>query len=245
MLHYLHAARETKNAGVARVDFCFWRETGAAHAVVPDADGRDSSVGAPSSPDLATSPGPYSDDFMEDELADLEGAVLSERPEDVREYASRVLYYLRDLEVKEMSAANCSNVRTHLSRGQRSDSTGHPRQTRRRPRLNYMMRQREINVGMRAMLIDWLVDVRQEFELSHETLYITVSLIDRFLSLMHVTRARLQLVGVACLLVAAYVGSKLVFVLAAERSRSHVSARCAFRTPPANSRRSRRRWWKA
>jgi len=73
---------------------------GAAHAVVPDSDGRDSSVGAPSSPDLATSPGPYSDDFMEDELADLEGAVLSERPEDVREYASRVLYYLRDLEVR-------------------------------------------------------------------------------------------------------------------------------------------------
>ena len=67
-----------------------------------------------------------------------------------------------------------------------------------------MTRQRDINVGMRAMLVDWLVDVRQEFDLHHETLHLTVSLIDRFLSLMHVTRARLQLVGVSCLLVAAY-----------------------------------------
>ena len=67
-----------------------------------------------------------------------------------------------------------------------------------------MARQRDINVGMRAMLVDWLVDVRAEFDLHHETLFSAVGLIDRFLSLMHVTRARLQLVGVACLLVAAY-----------------------------------------
>ena len=58
---------------------------------------------------------------------------------------------------------------------------------------------------MRSMLVDWLVDVRTEFDLHHETLHLTVSLIDRFLSLMHVTRARLQLVGVACMLIAAYV----------------------------------------
>lgn len=48
---------------------------------------------------------------------------------------------------------------------------------------------------MRAILIDWLVDVHLKFKLMPETLYLTTNLIDRFLETKQVTRKHLQLVS--------------------------------------------------
>ncbi|CAD8095050.1 unnamed protein product [Paramecium sonneborni] len=62
--------------------------------------------------------------------------------------------------------------------------------------------QPDINIKMRAILVDWLIDVHAKFRLKDETLYITISLIDRYLALAQVTRMRLQLVGVAALFIA-------------------------------------------
>ncbi|XP_078541310.1 G2/mitotic-specific cyclin-B2 [Lissotriton helveticus] len=62
---------------------------------------------------------------------------------------------------------------------------------------------REINGRMRAILIDWLIQVHSKFQLLQETLYMCVSLIDRFLQIQPVTRNKLQLVGVSSLLLAA------------------------------------------
>lgn len=49
---------------------------------------------------------------------------------------------------------------------------------------NYLVseRQPEINSKMRGILVDWLVDVHVKFKLRDETLYLTISLIDRYLS---------------------------------------------------------------
>ncbi|KAF8046477.1 hypothetical protein N665_3662s0004 [Sinapis alba] len=66
----------------------------------------------------------------------------------------------------------------------------------------YMQTQPEINEKMRSILIDWLVDVHVKFDLSPETLYLTISIIDRFLSLKTVPRRELQLLGVSALLIA-------------------------------------------
>lgn len=55
---------------------------------------------------------------------------------------------------------------------------------------------------MRAILIDWLVDVNVKFRLVPETLFMTVNLIDRYLSKAKVSRNKLQLVGVSSLLIA-------------------------------------------
>jgi len=55
----------------------------------------------------------------------------------------------------------------------------------------------------RGMLLDWIIDVVQEFTLESETLFITVNLIDRTLSKILVLRGQLQLLGVACLNLAA------------------------------------------
>ncbi|KAF2289230.1 hypothetical protein GH714_030918 [Hevea brasiliensis] len=67
---------------------------------------------------------------------------------------------------------------------------------------NYMDSQPEINEKMRAILIDWLIDVHQKFELSPETLYLTINIIDRFLSVKPVPRRELQLVGISATLMA-------------------------------------------
>ncbi|VVA92784.1 unnamed protein product [Arabis nemorensis] len=66
----------------------------------------------------------------------------------------------------------------------------------------YMHTQPEINEKMRSILIDWLVQVHIKFDLSPETLYLTINLIDRFLSLKTVPRRELQLLGVSALLIA-------------------------------------------
>ena len=55
---------------------------------------------------------------------------------------------------------------------------------------------------MRGILIDWLVEVAEEYRLEAETLYLAVNYIDRFLSHVPVNRSKLQLVGVTCMLVA-------------------------------------------
>ena len=40
----------------------------------------------------------------------------------------------------------------------------------------------DITEGMRAILVDWLVEVQESFELNHETLYTAVKLMDLYLS---------------------------------------------------------------
>jgi len=72
-----------------------------------------------------------------------------------------------------------------------------------RARLDYMDGQPDINGKMRAILIDWLVEVHLKYKLRSETLFLCVNIIDRFLSSRSVTRRRLQLVGVCALFVAA------------------------------------------
>lgn len=65
-----------------------------------------------------------------------------------------------------------------------------------------MANQNDINEKMRAILIDWLVDVNVKFKLVSEALFMTINLIDRYLSHKQVTRHKLQLVGVSALLIA-------------------------------------------
>ncbi|XP_066845794.1 cyclin-A1 [Anser cygnoides] len=72
-----------------------------------------------------------------------------------------------------------------------------------RPKPHYMRKQPDITSGMRAILVDWLVEVGEEYKLRTETLYLAVNYLDRFLSCMSVLRGKLQLVGTAAILLAA------------------------------------------
>ncbi|KXJ28471.1 G2/mitotic-specific cyclin-A [Exaiptasia diaphana] len=75
-------------------------------------------------------------------------------------------------------------------------------ETKYMPKSKYMRKQADINSSMRAILVDWLVEVGEEYKLLPQTLYLTVNYIDRFLSMMSVLRGKLQLVGTACMLLA-------------------------------------------
>mmetsp|Transcript_68485 Transcript_68485/g.185031 ORF Transcript_68485/g.185031 Transcript_68485/m.185031 type:complete len:357 (-) Transcript_68485:222-1292(-) len=70
------------------------------------------------------------------------------------------------------------------------------------PGCNYMDRQPDLNAKMRAILVDWLVEVGMKHKLKRETLFLTVNLIDRSLDQRQTMRQRLQLVGVAAMLIA-------------------------------------------
>jgi hypothetical protein len=67
---------------------------------------------------------------------------------------------------------------------------------------NYFSYQPEINDKMRAILIDWLIDVHTKFDFREETLYITIYIIDCYLSIKKIERCNLQLLGVTALFIA-------------------------------------------
>ncbi|XP_062908975.1 cyclin-A1 isoform X1 [Mobula hypostoma] len=90
----------------------------------------------------------------------------------VEEYAEDIHQYLREAEVRS------------------------------RPKIDYMRKQPDITTSMRCILVDWLVEVSEEYDLQTETLYLAINYLDRFLSCMSVLRGKLQLVGTAAMLVA-------------------------------------------
>ena len=57
--------------------------------------------------------------------------------------------------------------------------------------------------SMRAILVDWLVEVQENFELNHETLYLAVKLVDMYVSRVVTAKESLQLVGAVSLFIAA------------------------------------------
>ncbi|KAL6560213.1 Cyclin [Orobanche hederae] len=72
-----------------------------------------------------------------------------------------------------------------------------------RPLPDYLEKiQKDVSINMRGILIDWLVEVADEYKLQSDTLYLTVSYIDRFLSVSVINRRRLQLLGVSSMLIA-------------------------------------------
>ncbi|KAG1652769.1 hypothetical protein FOA52_009370, partial [Chlamydomonas sp. UWO 241] len=69
-----------------------------------------------------------------------------------------------------------------------------------RPSASYLERvQIDVNAKMRAILVDWLVEVAEEYTLCADTLYQAVTYIDRYLSTAVTKRSQLQLVGVTCM----------------------------------------------
>lgn len=118
----------------------------------------------------------------------------------------------------------------------------------------YMEQQNEITQDMRAVLVDWLVEVQESFELNHETLYSAVRLVDLYLSRSTVNKENLQLVGTTAMLISSKfeVSTKLVadfwFVnlsyLAIRNAALHVSTTsCTFATMPTHDGISSRWKW--
>lgn len=67
---------------------------------------------------------------------------------------------------------------------------------------DYMEKQVCLTRWMRSLLVDWMVEIQESFELNHETLYLGVKLVDTYLSKMMVVKETLQLVGAAAMFIA-------------------------------------------
>ena len=67
---------------------------------------------------------------------------------------------------------------------------------------NIMKIQTDIKESMRCILIDWLISLQYKFFLNSQTLFLTVNLIDRYLSRKTIYRTRFQLLGVTALFIA-------------------------------------------
>ncbi|XP_056136386.1 cyclin-A2 [Lampris incognitus] len=106
------------------------------------------------------------------DMSVIEGEEKQASVNEVPEYAAEIHTYLREMELKT------------------------------RPKAGYMKKQPDITNSMRAILVDWLVEVGEEYKLQNETLFLAVNYIDRFLSSMSVLRGKLQLVGTAAMLLA-------------------------------------------
>lgn len=70
------------------------------------------------------------------------------------------------------------------------------------PDPNYMSRQKHLQWKMRTILVDWLVEVHLKFKLLPETLFLTINIMDRFLSLRTVSLGKFQLVGITAMFIA-------------------------------------------
>jgi len=68
---------------------------------------------------------------------------------------------------------------------------------------DYLTAQPDINSKMRGILIDWLVDVSLKFKLQPQCLFMCVNLLDRFLFRTELSRHKLQLAGITCLMIVA------------------------------------------
>lgn len=66
----------------------------------------------------------------------------------------------------------------------------------------FLRLQPAVTPEMRAILINWMMMVHQRFQLLQETLFLAVSLTDRFLQVQSVSRSKLQLLGVSAIFVA-------------------------------------------
>lgn len=59
---------------------------------------------------------------------------------------------------------------------------------------------------MRAILLDWLIEVCEVYKLHRETYYLGMDYVDRYLSThQNIPKSQLQLIGITCLFIAAKV----------------------------------------
>lgn len=70
------------------------------------------------------------------------------------------------------------------------------------PPADYLRSQLDITSTMTGILLDWLVEVAEEYHLTNETLHLSKHYIERYLAVQKVSRQRLQLVGVCGMLIA-------------------------------------------
>lgn len=66
----------------------------------------------------------------------------------------------------------------------------------------YATPQGEVSPNTRAVLVDWFIELQVDYQLNHESLYLAVKIVDRYLSKKSVCRSKLQLAAIGAMLIA-------------------------------------------
>ena len=99
-------------------------------------------------------------------------------PQAVVPYIGTIYNHLRESEVRAPLSDPLPAGRNPLGPTHRARHTAQGRHV---ASENYMETQKDVNEKMRAILVDWLIEVHHKFKLVPETMYTTVNLIDRYL----------------------------------------------------------------
>lgn len=67
---------------------------------------------------------------------------------------------------------------------------------------DYISDQKDLSKWIRSLVVDWMVEIQETFELNHETLYLAVKIVDLYLGKVVVIKDKLQLLGAAALFMA-------------------------------------------
>ncbi|OQR77740.1 cyclin B3-like [Tropilaelaps mercedesae] len=73
---------------------------------------------------------------------------------------------------------------------------------------SYIHKQPDVSPLYRALLVDWMVELQEIFELNHEALYLAVKIVDLYLSRRFTPKAEVQLLGATAMLVASKIGER-------------------------------------
>jgi len=93
-------------------------------------------------------------------------------PHFATEYVKDIFYYLREKEIADQ------------------------------PRADYLLQHTETNEAMRTILVNWMVEVHMQFKTLPESMFLSVSILDRYLQNNQVSRQQLQLVGLTAMFIA-------------------------------------------
>jgi len=112
--------------------------------------------------------------FLSDECGPVEEWMDADHPEGLTEYMPDLYSKLKNAEKREKVCISST----------------------------YMANQNDINARMRAVLLDWIVEVHFKYRLGTVSLFLTVQVLDRYLQVRQTHRKRLQLAGCAAMLIA-------------------------------------------
>ncbi|TFK71846.1 hypothetical protein BDN72DRAFT_816720 [Pluteus cervinus] len=70
------------------------------------------------------------------------------------------------------------------------------------PDRRYMDRQRDLTWEHRSIIIDWMVQFHLAYPITHETIFLFINIMDRFLCIRQISPMKLHLVAAACFFIA-------------------------------------------
>jgi hypothetical protein len=132
-----------------------------------------------------------------DKLTQLEHVEeLNELNESLRKLNADLVECWEDIDKNDVDEFNCSDYVTSIFKYYRERENQFLID-------DYLSKKKtNINKAMRALLVDWMVEVQQQLEFNHEVLYLSVKLLDLYLNDRVIEKERLQLLGGAAMFIA-------------------------------------------